>query len=187
MEKVLLPSNHMPEAEVSLRLAFHLVALETSKKRVEVAIDGASVILTQPPFPIVDFLASNGWVQSKSETLKKWQGEYQKDKLRLVIHSRSGVGDVVCQIGDRRVWAEVKKGPLKDKKGNPEYGLLRSAIGHLMTMADAQDTDVLIAAVPMSRKFKDLRKKWIDTPQMKKSEIQIALVGRDGRVEGLMV
>ena len=187
MAKLTLPSDRMPEVEVSLRLAFYLVALKTSKKIVKVAIDGASVKLTRPPFSIMEFLAGNGWVPSKENAPGKWQGEYQKDKLRLVIHSKPDVGDVVCHIGNRRVWAEVKKGPLEGKKGNPEFGLLRCAIGHLMTIEGKQSTDVLIAAVPTSPKFKELRKEWMNTPQMKKVGIQIVLVGRDGRVEGLSV
>lgn len=187
MAKLNLPSDRMPEAEVSLRLAFYLVALKTSKKIVEVAIDGASVKLTRPPFPIINFLTANGWVPSKENTPGKWQGDYQKGKLRMVIHSKPSVGDVVCKIGNRRVWAEVKKGPLKYKKGNPEFSLLRNAIGQLMTTNDVGKTDVLVAVVPKSPKFMKLRKEWIDTPQMKKAGIQIVLVGRDGCVEGLSV
>ena len=187
MGELTLSADRMPEAEVSLRLAFYLVALETSEKSVEVAIDGASVKLTRPPFPIVDFLVDNGWVSSRKNTPGKWQGEYRKGKLRLVIHSKPGVGDVVCQVGNRRVRAEVKKGPLIDKKGNPEFGLLRNAIGHLMTTSGVNETDVLVAAVPLSDRFRELREKWKDISQIRKAKIQIVLVGRDGCVEGLSV
>ena len=180
-----LPADRMPEAEVALRLANYLVGLPNSLGRAEVAIDGASVKLTKPEFPVALFLSSLGWKQVASEHLGSWRGEYQKGQLKLVLHAKPGLGDVVCEVGNLRIRAECKKGPLIDKKGNPEYGVLRGLIGQLMTSSSVVDHDFLVAAVPATNRFNKLRREWSNLRKMRTAGIHIVLVGRDGSVEGL--
>ena len=55
----------MPEAEVTLRLAFHLLALPNSSKTATVAIDGAQIrVHGDSVFPIDEFLEDEGWHQT---------------------------------------------------------------------------------------------------------------------------
>ena len=61
---LVLPSCRMPEAEVSLRLAFYLLGLPGSGLSATVGIDGAHIqVHGKEVFPISSFLAAHGWSQ----------------------------------------------------------------------------------------------------------------------------
>jgi len=186
MKNNALPKNRMAEAEVSLRLAFYLLALPGSDGVARVAIDGAQVkVGRRRVFPIVDFLSGMGWEQAEQIGSKDWQGRYVKDGQTLIIHSTPGVGDVVVQLGDRRVRAECKGGPLIKKPGSREYRKLREALGQAITVDHVGPDDVLMVAIPRTAAFCNLADKWRVAPLVAGAEIQIVLVARDGMVEGL--
>ena len=181
-----LTKERMPEAEVTLRLAFYLLDHPKSNGNAMVAIDGAQVrVHGEDVFPISNFLEINGWKMEKQKGKNQWQGQYRNSNKTLVVSAQSGVGDVVATIGARRIRAESKKGPLIPQKGSPEYPLMREAIGQLMTIEEISPYDCLIVAVPLSEKFRRLSDQWSERPLMKASEITFALVGRNGTVEGL--
>lgn len=181
-----LPNDKMAEAEVSLRLAFHLLTLPASSGNATVAIDGAQVrVHGEEIFPMSSFLSANGWGMAKQSGKNDWQGCYAKGGLSLVVTAQSGSGDVVAEIGDRRVRAESKKGNLVRKKGSPEYPLLREAIGQLMTIEQVETNDTLVVAVPQSETFRSLASRWRSCPLMEEADIHFALIGRNGNVEGL--
>src|SRR6266404_3725355 len=105
----------MPEAEVSLRLAFYLIRSGLAKADVHVAIDGAQVRTTNTiHFGIAEFLKELGWLKALRDDI--WQGEYshsQHQLHRVIIHSNPGRGDVVAELIDgRTLRVESKKGPL---------------------------------------------------------------------------
>jgi hypothetical protein len=183
-----LPGDRMPEAEVSLRLAFHLLDLPGSQRVARVAIDGAQVKVGRDRiFPIVAFLAETGWTQVRQRGSNAWQGDYVNGDQHLIIHSRPGVGDVVMQVGDQRVRAECKGGPLVRSPSSQEYPILRRALGQVITVQQVDRGDVLLVAVPQSPKLRELASRWRDAPLVQRAGIQIVLVGRDGSVEGLDV
>ena len=65
MKPCSLPKDRMAEAEVSLRLAFYLLALPGSDGLARVAIDGAQVkVGKHQVFPIVGFLRGVGWADT---------------------------------------------------------------------------------------------------------------------------
>ncbi|WP_417379487.1 hypothetical protein [Gimesia sp.] len=181
-----LPEDRMPEAEVSLRLAFYLLDHPKSNGNALVAIDGAQIrVHGEDIFPISIFLETNGWEMEKQKGKNQWQGQYRNSDKTLVVSAQSGVGDVVATIGTRRIRAESKKGPLIPKKGSPEYPLMREAIGQLMTIEEVGPDDCLMVAVPLSEKFRRLSDQCSERPLIKTSKITFALVGRNGTVEGL--
>jgi hypothetical protein len=176
----------MSEAEVSLRLAFHLLSYPASTNKCVVAIDGAQVqVHGEEVFPLLEFITSNGWVMAAQSGKNAWQGQYKKAGQSLLITAQSGKGDVVATIGSRRVRAESKKGPLVRKKGSPEYPLMREAIGQLMTVEEVETNDVLVVAIPQTEAFRNLASRWRERPLLEATDIHFALVGRDGSVEGL--
>jgi hypothetical protein len=184
-EAISLPEDRMPEAEVALRLALWLLEHPAGEDRVEVAIDGAQVSVGgQEIFPLRAFLQSSGWEQIPVDP-NRWQGSYHRGKKHLEVHSHPGVGDVVGVVGNRRIRAECKKGPLIVKKGSPEYPLLREALAQLLTVEEVGKEDVHVAAVPKAARFPSLAKAWGKRPLMQRVGIRIVLVGRDGTVEGL--
>ena len=180
------PKDHMPEAEVSLLLAFHLLDHPESHGEADVAIDGAQVrVVKDEIFPITEFLDAHGWEQTEQAGKNPWQGSYIRGGKTLRIHSRSGVGDVVARIGEKRVRAECKKGNLVKKSSNPEYRILREALGQILTVEEIHRNDIMVVAVPNAEGFMKLAAKWSQHPLMVRSKIRIALVGRDGSVIGL--
>ena len=183
---LILSDDKMSEAEVSLRLAFHLLAYPASTNECVVAIDGAQVqVQGNEVFPLSDFMASSGWRMIEQVGKNEWQGRYENNGKSLIVIAQSGKGDVVASIGSRRVRAESKKGPLIRKKGSPEYPLVREAIGQLMTIEEVETNDVLVVAVPQSEAFRNLVARWRNRPLVEATDIHLALVGRDGSVEGL--
>lgn len=183
---VVLSEEKMSEAEVSLRLAFHLLAYPASSNECVVAIDGAQVqVQDEKVFPLAEFIASDGWRKLGQSGKNPWQGRYEKNGQSLVVIAQSGKGDVVSSIGSRRVRAESKKGPLIRKKGSPEYPLVREAIGQLMTIEEVESNDVLVVAVPHSEAFRNLATRWRNRPLIEATDIYLVLVHRNGSVEGL--
>ena len=69
MVRCSLPKTRMPEAEVSLRLAFYLLDLPGGDAVARVAIDGAQVkVGRRRVFPIEGFLSRVGWADTVMAT-----------------------------------------------------------------------------------------------------------------------
>lgn len=183
---VSLPPDQMPEAEVALRLAFHLLEHPASSDEASVALDGAQIrVQRRQVFPIRPFLFDLGWKQVAQSGKNQWQGEYERKGSRLVLHSSPGVGDVVAHVGQARIRAECKKGPLIYKPGGKEYPALHEALGQALTVDSVEPGDVLAVAVPLTDRFSRLIARWRTAPLVVRSEIRLVMVGRDGSVHGL--
>jgi hypothetical protein len=177
----------MTEAEVSLRVAFHLLRTELAGGDIHVAIDGAQVQTgDQVHFPIAEFLAASECVLDGSAASFRGSYRYRSWPHRIIIHSNPGRGDVVALLKTgRTLRVESKKGPLSRSKSSQEYPLLREALGQLLTVEEAGSSDLLAVAVPDSPKFRELAARWRRAPLVAKLGIQILTVRRDGVVEGL--
>ena len=177
----------MPEAEVSLRLAFYLIERGLTASDVRVAIDGAQVKTTNTiHFGIAEFLYGLKWLKPATDDI--WQGTYANAlyQPKVIIHSIPGRGDVEAKLINghtRRV--ECKKGPLIRSKSSQEYPLLREAMGQLLTIDSVGERDLLAVAVPSSPKFEELAKRWRQAPLISRFGICILTVGRDNQVSGL--
>ena len=178
--------RRMPEGEVAIRLAEHLLGLHGADPHAEVAIDGASVMAHGAVvFDLAAHMEAQGWVAVDVSTGRNpWTCTYGREGRTIRVHSRSGVGDVVARVGGRRIVAECKKGAAPGKPGSPERPLLTSAIGQALLLAVEPD-DLVVAAVPDTLVFRRLADAWRTRPLVARSGIQIALVGRDGMVSGL--
>ncbi len=178
--------SKMPEAEVSLRLAFWLLEQNHAEGIVEVAIDGAQVRTGDNiHFDLPGFLNSCSWRKLGSSLA--WQCEYESvsgcGKVR--IHSSPGRGDVVAKLrlgGTLRV--ECKKGHTIRSRSSQEYPLIREALGQLLTMGGVGENDILAVAVPHSEKFEELATRWREAPLIKKFGIRILTIDRNGNVHG---
>jgi hypothetical protein len=176
----------MPEAEVALRLAFHLLSLPMSDGTVSVCIDGAQVkVHGGEVFPITLFLRHHGWEQALQVGKNRWQGIYKRNGQTLELMAKSGIGDVVATIGEKRVRAECKQGPLVKKPGSPEYPNLREAIGQAMTVETVGVDDIMVVAVPHTEYFARLVGLWQQRALIRRSGIQLMMVGRDDEILGL--
>jgi len=175
----------MPEAEVSLRLAFWLIKKRLVRQKIDVAIDGAQVYTNKTVhFNLPAFLKDAGWT---TEQPAKWQGVYRTPDTPVIInvHSRPGQGDLVANlISGKNLRVECKKGPLSRKSSSPEYRLIREALGQLLTMKEVGEKDILAVAVPHSQKFAELASRWREAPLLKQFRIRILTVDGTGNVEG---
>lgn len=180
------PADRVPEAEVALRFAFHLLGLADGPERVEVAVDGAQVAVGDcVVFDLRAFLVDEGWGPPSSDP-KVWPGVYRRDNKLLHVHSRPGLGDVVGVVGGKRVRAECKKGRLRPAANGEEFRLLREALAQLLTIKQVGQDDVLVAVVPgENARYRRLAAEWRDRDLVRVAGLKIALVNRAGSVEGL--
>ena len=181
-----MSSHRMSEAEVSLRLAVHLIVSGRVKSDVAVALDGAQVkILQKQHFDVRGFLNSIGW--RPEQTSRHWQGKYcnPSSTQSIVIHSRSGRGDVTATLatGEQLV-VEAKKGTIFNCKSSSEYPLLREALGQLLTLEAVPENAVLAVAVPHGERFIKLAVRWRNAPLVKRSGIRLLTVAQTGEVAG---
>ncbi len=176
----------MPEAEVSLRLAFWLLEHGEAEPPIEVAIDGAQVRIGDTVhFDLPNFLRSYGW--QKLGGSESWQCEWVQagSSNRLRIHCNPGRGDVVARLrSGHTLRVECKKGPLARTTSSPEYPLMREALGQLLTVEEIGDRDILAVAVPHSPKFDELASRWRNAPLIKRFGIGILTVDQGGSVFG---
>jgi hypothetical protein len=96
------------------------------------------------------------------------------------ICSISGTADVVLQLGDRRVVAECKGGPLVKREGSPQYRILKEVLGQILIW-NALPSDLLVVAVPDTPRFRKIACDWQQRPLVMKTGIQIALGVSDRR------
>jgi hypothetical protein len=182
-----MKKTKMPEAEVSLTIACRLLESDFCITNVRVAIDGAQIKTGKTiHFDIEKYLRENGF--NKITTGKGWQGTYEKFgcKFKLIVHSNPGKGDVIASLRNgRTLRIESKKGPLMRSKSSEEYPLLREAIGHLMTVEEVGQNDILVVAVPDSKKFNELINRWKCAPLIKAMKIDFLTVRADGIVTDL--
>ncbi len=183
----MLNPKKMPEAEVSLRLAFFLLEQGLASSSIDVGIDQAQVRTKAGEiFPIEIFLEHCGWTLAQ-EGADTWRGTYSHRDFdhRLRLHSKPGVGDVACQLHKGgRLRAECKKGTLVRSKSSSEYPLLRGALGQLLTIEDLTLEDKLAIAVPASEKFNELAAQWRRAPLISKIPIKILTIDRERGVAG---
>jgi hypothetical protein len=181
------PADHMPKAEVALRLAEFILALPGSGAMASVGIDGASIKMDHAAvFDIGRFLSDIGWEQIKEPQVGRsaWNGAYRRGNKTIRVHSRLGVGDVVAHVNSRRIIAECKKGPLVRRAGSPEYSLLTSALGQAL-LFDVSADDIAVAAVPDTPIFRRFAEAWQERPLVRRAGIKIVLVAREAGVSGL--
>lgn len=177
--------TRMSEAEVAIRLAERFLRMPGAGQVAKVAIDGAVIEMKgqNPFFDIATFLSGNRWKLLTQKGTRAWHGVYSRDDQEIHISSTSGAADVVLQLGNRRVVAECKGGPLIKKEGSPEYRILKELLGQALIWKEMPG-DLLIVAVPDTPRFRKIACDWQQRPLVMKTGIQVALVSLAGDVFG---
>lgn len=175
--------NPMKEAEVSLRVAIYYITNNLTSEDVIVSLDGAHIKTKDTVhFKIFDFMKAQRF-NKVNDDYTRWQGEYINERYgqKIVVIAKSGVGDIKITLNDgKTLFVESKKGV--NKKGNPEYPLLREAIGQLVTNENYSEKIVSAVAVPYCDKTYSLAEKWSKLAPMKMLGIQFILVKKDGTI-----
>jgi hypothetical protein len=178
--------DRMSEAEVSLRLAVHLVSSARAASDVQVALDGAQVkVGFVRHFDVPSFLGALGWNAESASA--RWQTKYVHQSMphAIYVHSESGRGDVTAVLADGRpLVVEAKKGTLENCSRSSEYPLLREALGQLLTLATVPENAVLAVAVPHGERLVKLAERWRSAPLVRASGIRFLTVSRSGEVAG---
>ncbi len=181
-------AESIPEAEVTLRLAFWLLDRADLKSHADIAIDGAHVrikahrqagrrIGERNVFDIRDFLTDNEW---HPENLKdEWRGSYSRKGQSLTIKSVHGF-DIQVRCGGKDIRAECKGGPLESVKGRGAAAKLASAIGQVIVSGSGAQSEELWVAVPDSPTFENVGKRIVKSRAFANTGITIALVGKRG-------
>jgi hypothetical protein len=185
--------NFMPEALVTLHLAFWLLDQATQDSHVDVAIDGAHVriiaheaagrtVKEQTIFPIKDFLVSKG---CRAHTLKdEWRGTYGWKGHTLCICSTQGF-DVQGSLNGQIIKAECKGGPLFPSKGKSVSAILAGAIGQAVISDSIMADDAIWIAVPDAPNFERVGTRIASTQMLQQTRIRIVLVNSQGGVRFL--
>jgi hypothetical protein len=185
--------NFMPEALVTLHLAFWLLDKARQDSHVDVAIDGAHVRITaheaggrsvreQTVFPMKEFLKSKECLpQSLND---EWRGTYGWKSHTFSIRSIRGF-DVQGTLNGQCVKAECKGGPLTPTKGKSESAILATAIGQVVISDSIVPTDALWVAVPDSPSFEKVGTRIVNGKTFQLTGIRIVLVNVKGRVRFL--
>ena len=181
-----LHEEWMPEAEVSLRLAFYLLSRPHRSGIASIAISSAQIRCGDGAiFPIAEFLNEMNWRQIEQARGNDWHGTYQSGDRKIRIHSNPGCGDVVTSVGHRSILAACKGGPLIQGPGSPEYSITSGALGQLLNLQQTTDSDIYVVALPDTAGFQALVDDWQRKPLIENTHIRFALVGRNNTVRGL--
>jgi hypothetical protein len=182
---VWLEANKMTQTEVSLRLARYLIAERMVASDVDVALTGYELTRQERPrFPVVRYLTERDFVRRSRS--KDWRGDYKLNGAEhaLHLHSQEDAGDVVATlVSGRRLVAHVSRGVLDATRSPAEHKLLRGALARTLTFA-AERSDVLAAAVPRSKRFRELAVRWRVAEGTIRAGILILTVDRLGVVDG---
>jgi hypothetical protein len=183
----------MPEAEVTLYLAFWLLDQATQDSHVDIAIDGAHVrimaheqsgqhVKERSVFPMKEFLSSR---ECRPQILKdEWRGTYCWKGHTLSLRSARGF-DVQGTLNGQCVKAECKGGPLTTIKGRSVSAILANVIGQVVISDSVVPTDALWIAVPDSPSFERVGARIVNSKTFQDTGIRIVLVNGEGGVRFL--
>jgi hypothetical protein len=190
MKKMKPTVDSMPEALVTLQLAFWLLDRADPNSHVDLAIDGAHVriaaheqagrqIEARQVFAIEEFLNRSG-CQSKSPS-GHWRGTYQRKDCSFRIQSARGF-DICGTLNGKAIKVECKGGPLEPVAGRGVSDIYAKAIGQVIVTGADDPADELWVAVPDSPTFETVGTRIARARTFSATGIRIALVGKDGNV-----
>ncbi len=175
-----LMPDRMPEAEVTLRLAFRLLAHEQGPEVVYTAIDGACVQIEDTCiFPIVEFLKMTGWNMMHQTGKNDWQGHYQRGTKQLRVQPHPGA-DIQAQWCGKLLRIESKGGTFKDK--GRHRAIVAAGVGQVLTLDDHPDNEERWVALPYSPRFEAVCQSVVHSKFVKNAGLKFALIKRSGEV-----
>ncbi len=133
--------KRITEPAVMLAVALHFLA------------EGATTVWVHPDgehakvFDLVGFLERREFERVEPMGSTAYGGVYRKADSTVIIHPASGKGDVVAEIGGRRVVAECKGGAINTSHSGQKSKLRRGLselIGQLMLLPDSQDRQMAV-------------------------------------------
>lgn len=171
--------HHFYEGAIMIAYAMHLLRTEETK-HVLIHPDGEH----GKQFDFMAWLTLHGFVKLSSIGTTSYGGIYQNAVgEKITVNPKSGMGDVVAQIGNSIIIAECKGGIVNTKHSGQQsklYKGLCEAVGLLMA-SEAKGRQ--IAVVPFTPNTERLAKRMIHRCAL--AGIEIALVHSKGEVISL--
>ena len=168
--------ERMSEAGVMLAMARYILD-NAAEATVRIHPDGEHA----KRFDIPGWLSNSGFEKIRSLGSTVYGGEYHRGSETVIVHPRSGLGDVVGIVDGRNVVIECKGGTINSTHAGQLSRLRRGlceAVGLLM--ARPFDAAREIAAVPWTRETERLAARMVS--RCARAGIEIALVRRDGAI-----
>ena len=167
--------RHIPEILVMLAAAEW--AFGAGSEDVSIHPDGMHF----KDFDLPNWLRNRAFVQETFTGTSNKTGRFRRGRQVLVVHSRSGLGDVIASIGTRKLEFEAKGGCINSIHAGQLSKLrkgLHEAVGQLM--ATPRNDAELIAVVPSHKQTRRLAEKLARRCRL--VGIEIALVEEDGEL-----
>ncbi len=168
--------RHFYEGAVMVAYAMHLFRTHNVKE-VRLHPDGEH----GKQFEFADWLGKRDFTKVSSMGKTAYGGEYHDDQgRRIVVHPKSGLGDVVAEIGESTLTAECKGGVINTRHPGQLSRLRRGlceAVGLLMATPPRGRQ---VAVVPYTKTTDQLAKQLV--PRCKSAGIEIALVTSQGKI-----
>jgi hypothetical protein len=194
----------MPEVEVSIRTAVHLLKHAELKGAINVQIQRRPTVRDPVSKNKVTFLTDKllNELEVKRSAFQpilhkndpEWFGEYRFGNNHLKIQGKErGLADVIGLIKTKRIFVQCKGGHCaslseeasnKTSSNSKEYAALWSVLGQIVVTERVADNDIMAVAVPLSSAYKGLVEKFQNRPLIKQLGIKFLLVSRDGNIEG---
>jgi hypothetical protein len=172
----------MPEAEVTLRLAFRLISAEGSGQDVKIAIDGACVrIKDETIFEIATFLQESGWKMMNQAGKNPWQGRYRHEQCKHSLQIQPKRGPDIQLLWRGKVLRVESKGGTFADKGR-HRAIVIAGIGQILMLNDILESEERWVAVPYSERFKAVCESLARSKFLKNIGVKFALPKRSGEV-----
>ena len=194
MEGQIIPifDSFMPEAEVSIRVAKHLLGKDALQSTVEIQVQKSQFTRKDTAKNDISFSMGTLMGELKLKQISsqpnldgfRWLGEYELDNKKLIIHNkRLGICDVFANVGGKRVLIQCKGGFLNQTTTAKEYAAIWSVLGQVVATENVEDGDIRAIAVPASPAYRQVIAKIKDRPLIKQLGIKFILVSRNKDIE----
>ena len=160
-----------------LAFAFYLLEQADADPTVFVYPDGEHA----KQFDIIAFLKEGGFHRAEGVGTTAYGGRYVRGHQTIVVHPKSGQGDVVGTLGAQRIVGECKGGTINSSHAGHKSRLrkgLSELIGQLMMLAETGDRQV--AVLPYTPEIDRLAERL--APRCRRAGIEVALVDQAGKV-----
>ena len=172
--------HHLYEGAVMLAYAMHL--LRTGADRVDIHPDGEH----GKQFDFAAWLAKRGFSRGKLSGKTTYGGTYSDENGRIVVvEPKSGIGDVVAQIGGRSLTAECKGGIINTKHSGQVSRLYKGLCETVGLLMATPSTGRQVAVVPYTDSTLRLARRL--SPRCALVGIEIALVKSRGEIVAVPV
>ncbi|RLA51139.1 MAG: hypothetical protein DRR42_11200 [Gammaproteobacteria bacterium] len=167
--------EHFYEAAIMLAYVSYLMDIHPEMTDLEIHPDGEH----GKQFDIRGWLEGKGFQLTEPQGTTSYGGRYDNGNRSILVSLKPGLGDVVGQLGNKKIVAECKGGILNTKHSGQKSKLRRGlceAVGQLLSRDN--DGEQQFAVVPKTEDTLRLAERM--RPRCLKAGIEIVLLNENG-------